>query len=74
MERQTQGKVQFPPFAQRIFERGELEGERSALRRVLALRKLTDGERWIDECTDLDTLRRWHDQAVLAASAAEALA
>jgi len=27
MERQTEGKIEFPPFAQRIFERGVHEGE-----------------------------------------------
>jgi hypothetical protein len=34
-----------------------------------------DGEEalWIDACGDLDTLRRWLDQAVVVASAAEAL-
>jgi hypothetical protein len=57
-------------------ERGWLEAERATLRRVLALRKLglnADGEARIDACTDLATLQRWHDQAVLAASADEAL-
>jgi len=57
-------------------DRGRLEEERSTLRRVLALRKLglkPDGEARIDACTDLATLQRWHDQAVLAASADEAL-
>ena len=57
-------------------DRGRLEGERSTLRRVLALRKLglkPDGEARIDACTDLATLQRWLDQAVLAASADEAL-
>jgi hypothetical protein len=32
-----------------------------------------DEEARVDACNDLDTLERWHDQAVLAASAAEAL-
>jgi hypothetical protein len=60
----------------RGYERGRLEEERATLRRVLALRKLglkADGEARIDACTDLATLQRWHDQAVLAASADEAL-
>jgi hypothetical protein len=50
--------------------------ERSALRRVLKLRNLLLGaedEAKIDTCTDLDTLQRWHDQAVVAGSVAEAL-
>lgn len=60
----------------RGYERGRLEEERATLRRVLALRKLglkADGEARIDACTDLAMLQRWHDQAVLAASADEAL-
>jgi hypothetical protein len=55
---------------------GRVEEARSSLRHVLALRRLTlstDEERRIDACGDLDTLRRWHDQAVVVASAAEAL-
>ena len=68
-------------------ERGRLEEQRASLdrrleearvtlRRVLALRKLgltADGEARIDACTDFATLQRWHDQAVLAATADEAL-
>jgi len=57
-------------------DRGQLKEARAALRRVLALRKLglkADGEARINACTDLATLRRWHDQAVLAATADEAL-
>lgn len=57
-------------------ERGRLEEERATLRRVLALRKLglkADGEARINACMDLATLQRWLDQAVLAATADEAL-
>ena len=57
-------------------EEGRQEEERGTLRRVLALRKLLFGpeqDRRIDACTDLATLRRWHDQAIFAESAAEAL-
>jgi hypothetical protein len=53
-----------------------LEEARATLRRVLALRKLglkADGEARINACTDLATLQRWLDQAVLAATADEAL-
>jgi hypothetical protein len=49
---------------------------RSALRRVLARRKLAlsaADEARINACTDLPTLERWHEQAVEAQSAAEAL-
>jgi hypothetical protein len=57
-------------------DRGLVKEARSTLRRVLTLRKLVlsaDGEAQIDACADLATLRRWLDQAVLAASADEAL-
>ena len=57
-------------------EQGLQEAERGTLRRVLALRKLllsAEQEQQIDACTDLATLRRWHDQAVFASSTAEAL-
>ena len=57
-------------------ERGRQAEERETLRRVLALRKLSpspEEEQQIDACADLATLRRWHDQAIFAGSAAEAL-
>ena len=55
---------------------GRMEEVRSSLRHVLALRGLAlsaEEEARIDAGGDLDTLRRWHDQAVVVASAAEAL-
>jgi len=55
---------------------GRIEEARSSLRHVLALRGLAlsaEQEARIDACGDLDTLRRWLDQAVVVASAAEAL-
>ena len=58
-------------------EQGRLAEARAALRRVLALRQLTlsrDDDARIEACTDLATLERWHDQAVTAASASDALA
>lgn len=57
-------------------DRGQLKSARSDLRRVFAVRKLPlrpEEERRIDACTDLETLGRWHDQAILAATAEEAL-
>jgi hypothetical protein len=53
-----------------------LDEARPALRHVLARRGLvtsTEDDARIEACTDLATLRRWHDEAVTAASAAEAL-
>lgn len=57
-------------------EQGRQAEERGTLRRVLALRKLplsAEQEQQIDACSDLATLRRWHDQAIFSESAAEAL-
>lgn len=53
-----------------------LNEARRSLRRVLAVRALplTPGQNErIDACADLATLERWHDRAVTAASAADAL-
>jgi hypothetical protein len=57
-------------------EEGQLMQARSALRRVLAARKLRPGpadEAKIDACTDLARLDRWLDQALVAQTVAEAL-
>lgn len=57
-------------------EEGRLSEARAALRRVLARRKISlspDDEARIDGCADRETLERWLDQAVTAASASEAL-
>jgi hypothetical protein len=69
-----------PEMREKLVDEGRLEGRleeaRSSLRHVLALRRLAlsaEEERRIDACGDLDTLRRWHDQAIVVASAAEAL-
>jgi len=65
-----------PEMREKLIVEGRVEEARSSLRHVLALRRLAlsaeeDGQ--IGACADLDTLRRWHDQAVVVASAAEAL-
>lgn len=57
-------------------EEGMQVEERRSLRRVLALRKIAlspQQESQIDACKDLETLRRWLDQAIFAESAADAL-
>jgi Uma2 family endonuclease len=57
-------------------DEGRLVEARSALRRVLARRELTldaADEARIEACIDLATLERWHDEAVVASSAADAL-
>ena len=65
-----------PEMRDKLVGEGRIEEARSSLRHVLALRGLAlsaEQEARIDACGDLDTLRRWHDQAVVVASAAEAL-
>ncbi len=57
-------------------EEGRLVQARAALRRVLARRKLAlsaEEDARIDGCASLEDLERWHDAAVDAASAADAL-
>lgn len=57
-------------------EQGRLTEARAALRRVLARRELAlcpIDEARIDACPDLATLERWHDQAITARTAAEAM-
>jgi hypothetical protein len=65
-----------PEMREKLVDEGRLEEARSSLRHVLALRRLVlsaEEDKRIDACGDLDTLRRWHDQAIVVASAAEAL-
>jgi hypothetical protein len=66
----------FSEGAQAGEQAGRLAEARSSLRHVLAARGLapsTEDEARIDACTDLDTLHRWIDQAVVAPSVAGAL-
>lgn len=61
---------------EKVAQETRLTDARSALRRVLARRKLAlsaDEEARIDACTDVATLSRWLDQAIDAKSAPEAL-
>ncbi|WP_437603024.1 hypothetical protein WMF28_15485 [Sorangium sp. So ce590] len=84
MERQTQGKATFPPFAQKIFERGisegfrdgELQGKRDVLFRLLARAgiALSDEQRdRILACEDGTTLDRWAENVLGAKTAADVL-
>jgi len=68
MERQTEGKANYPPFVQKIFERGiregKLEEKREVLLRLLgwAGLTLTEEERsCVHACEDGATLDRWRD-------------
>jgi hypothetical protein len=80
MERQTEGKAQFPPFAQRIFDRGQAEGrtegEARALLTVLRGRGIpvpdAARERILAE-KDPARLERWLEKAGTSAAVAEML-
>ncbi len=85
MERQTQGKVQFPPFMQQIVDRsklegfrdGKLDGLREALLRLIARAglTLTESDRArIQACEDAGTLDRWVENVLGAKTAADVLA
>lgn len=57
-------------------DEGRLVQARAAVRRVLAVRNLAPSavdEARIDDCTDLAMLERWHAQAIIAHTVAEAL-
>lgn len=65
-----------PKVKERLVEEGRLAEARDALRRVLVRRRFglrPEDEARIEACTDLATLKRWLEQAVTAASVAEAL-
>ncbi len=65
-----------PEVRDELVDEGRLAEAREGLRRVLARRKLVpspEDEARIAACADVVTLHRWHDQAIDAPSAAEAL-
>jgi Uma2 family endonuclease len=74
---QRQGYKSLDAVRSEGLEQGRLAEARSALRRVLARRNLplsAEHEARIDATEELTQLERWHDQAVTAPSADEALA
>ena len=76
MERQIEGEATFPPFVQKLIDRGKLEGKRDTLLRLLARAGfvLTENESArIQACTDIATLDRWVDNVLGAKTAAEVL-
>jgi hypothetical protein len=88
MEGQTEGKATFPPFAQRLIERGfregkldgiregKLDGIREALYRLLARAGITlseDDRARIQACTDAAVLDRWVENVLGAKTAADVL-
>ena len=65
-----------PQTEQEIFDKGRLAEARDALRQVLMQRQLTpskDEDARIEACTDLATLKHWHNRAVTAATVSDAL-
>ncbi|WP_437334049.1 hypothetical protein [Sorangium sp. So ce394] len=65
-----------PDVQQKLVEKGRIAEARTALRRVLAQRKLAlrpEEDARIEGCAELDVLERWHERAVTATTAAEAL-
>jgi len=72
---QTQQKLWRDGFREG-FREGRLTHAREILRRILTRRQLlltmADDAR-IEACLDLATLERWHDQALTAVSASDAL-
>lgn len=88
MERQTEGKATFPPFAQQLIERGKLEGFRDgklegkleglheALLRLLARAgiALAENDRArIRACDDAATLDRWIENVIGAKTITDVL-
>ena len=84
MERQIQGEASFPPFMQKLIDRGKLEGiregelkgKRDTLLRLLARAgiALTENESArIQACSDIATLDRWVDNVLGAKTATEVL-
>ena len=81
MERQAESKATFPAFAQRLIDRGKLEGKLESTRGVLlrlaerAGITLSDEDRArVSACTDLAMLDRWVDNILGAKTAADVLA
>lgn len=65
--------VSLPPFTE---ARGEAKGKTEALLKILTKRGLSvtpHQQRQIHECSDLDTLDRWLDQALTTGSVDELL-
>ena len=84
MERQTEGKALFPPFAERLIERGAQEGKLEGFRegkRETLLRLLTragialteDERARIRGCADPALLDRWVDNVLGAKTAVDVL-
>jgi len=85
MEQQTDTAATFPPFAQKLIERGKLEGiregkledKRETLLRLLARAGIAfteDDRARVQACADAATLDRWVDNVLAAKTTAEVFA
>jgi hypothetical protein len=80
MERQTEGTVTFPPFAQQLIERGKTEGRAEEAGRAVLTALRVRGiaapdaarERILTE-KDPARLERWLERAILASSVEDVL-
>jgi hypothetical protein len=73
---QREGYAGLEDLKDRSRDEGRMAEARGALRRVFAKRKLhvaSSDEARIDACSNLETLERWHDNAIDASSATDAL-
>ncbi|WP_437958954.1 hypothetical protein WME76_04355 [Sorangium sp. So ce119] len=80
MERQIEDEATFPPFVQKLIDRGKLEGmregKRDTLLRLLARAGIAlteDESARLQACTDIATLDRWIDNVLGAKTATEVL-
>ncbi len=76
MERQTEATADFPPFMQRLIDKGVLDAKRDALLRLLARAgiAITEADRGhIQECTDAEMLDRWLENVIGARTVADVL-
>jgi hypothetical protein len=74
MEGQTQGKATFPPFAEKLIQRGKVEDKRETLLRLVARAgiALTEDERArMEGCADPALLDRWVDNMLGAKTATD---
>lgn len=74
MERQTEGKAAFPPFAQRLIDRGFRDGKRETLLRLAARAgiELAEEDRArILACEETEVLERWIENVLGARTAAD---
>jgi hypothetical protein len=76
MERQTEGKATFPPFAQQIFDRGRAEEAARAILIVLRVRGIAVPDAAREQILaqkDPEQLERWLEKAIVAVSLSDVL-